>query len=96
MPYWAEVEKEGFEQLADPVVVGAVDAVGALDAVGVLEGAGAGPLDCVGLPDAARRLADADADFEARAARDLRDDGFGMIAIRGVAATCGMPIAAAL
>jgi hypothetical protein len=57
MPSGAEVENEGFVQLADPAVTGAVDAevpdgLGLPDGMGLADGA-ALP-DGAGLPDAAR------------------------------------------
>jgi len=92
MPNWAELEKDGCVQLADPAVTGGAEA-------GLLA-------DGVGPPDVAPWLADADADADLDAdldadadgltVRDPRGFGFGMTATRGVAAACGRPAAATL
>lgn len=94
MPYWAELENEGFVQLADPVVTGAVEAGLLADGVGPPE-VGAWLADGAADADFDADL-DADGDGDALWVRDLRDARFGMTATRGVAAACGRPAAATL
>lgn len=100
MPYWAELEKEGFVQVGEPEVVGALDEALA-DGAGLLPEVGVWPADADADAEAdadadADRDFDADRDGDALAVRDERADPvFGMTATRGVAATCGMPAALA-
>ena len=56
MPSGAEVENDGFAQLADPAVTGAVDA-GVPDGLALPDGLG--PADGVASPDGAGRPGDA-------------------------------------